>query len=280
MIPTVSVIVPVYNRAGTIVRSLESVLAQSYKDFELIIVDDGSTDDTGGLVRALAFRDNRIRYMRHDTNFGQSRARNTGIAASRGRYIAYQDSDDEWLPGKLQRQVDEMASLSPAVGMVYCLMFRVTTEGREVFRAKKFGPGDADLYRRGLLYDFRGIGIQSCMFRREVFDICGGFDEQMKALEDMELLIRIARTYRFSCIDEPLLLYYRTPNSISQNHLRNLGAAQYILEKYRADIRSDRRILAKHYRRISQLMKKVGRRSEARTLKIRAWLFDLVGRFI
>ena len=278
--PSVSVIVPVYNRAGTIERSLESVLAQSYRDFELIIVDDGSTDDSGRLAQALAGKDNRIRYMRHDTNYGQSRARNTGIAASGGRYIAFQDSDDEWLPGKLQRQVDAMEALSPAVGMVYCPMWRVTPEGKEVFRARKFGPTDADLYRQGLMYAFRGIGIQSCLFRREVFDACGGFDEQMKALEDMELLIRVARQYRFSCFDEPLLLYYRTPDGVSQDHLRNLGAAQYILEKYRNDIRADRQVLAMQYRRIGKLMKKVGRRQEARSLKLRAWLLDLAARFM
>jgi glycosyltransferase involved in cell wall biosynthesis len=259
---------------------MESVLVQSYEDFELIIVDDGSTDETGRLVQTLAGKDNRVQYLRHGTNCGQSRARNTGIVASRGSYIAFQDSDDEWLPDKLKRQVDEMRSLPPDVGMVYCLMWRVAPEGREVFRARKFGPGDADLYRQGLMYAFRGIGIQSCLFRREVFEVCGGFDEQMKALEDMELLIRVARRYRFSCIDEPLLLYYRTPDGVSQDHFRNLGAAQYILEKYRNDIRADRQVLAMQYRRIGKLMKKVGRLSEARNLKVRAWLLDLAGRFM
>jgi len=276
--PSVSVIVPVYNRAGTIVRSLESVLAQSYKDFELIIVDDGSTDDTGILVQAVAGKDNRIRYMRHDTNHGQSRARNTGIAASGGRYIAFQDSDDEWLPGKLQRQVDEMESLSPYVGVVYCLMYRVTPEGKEVFRARKFGPADADLYRQGLMYAFRGIGIQSCLFRREVFDRCGGFDEHMKALEDMELLIRVSRDYRFSCVDEPFVLYYRGTDTVSKNHAKNLEAAQYLLKKYSIDIRAEKHLLAEHYRRIGKLMKKLGRRGEARNMKIKAWFLGITGR--
>ena len=277
---SVSIILPVYNRPQTISRSVGSVLAQSYKDFELIIVDDGSADETGRLVQDLAGRDSRIRYIRHETNYGQSRARNTGIAAAKGGYMAFQDSDDEWLPDKLQQQVEKMEALPPAVGMVYCLMWRVTPEGQDVFRAAEFGPEDEDLYRRGLMYGFRGIGIQSCLFRREVFDACGGFDEQMKALEDMELLIRVARKYRFSCIDEPLLLYHRTPGGVSQDHVRNLGAAQYILEKYQDDIASDRRVLAVQYRRISKLLKKVGRRSEARTMKVRAWFLDLTARFM
>jgi GT2 family glycosyltransferase len=155
----------------------------------------------------------------------------------------------------------------------------VTPEGKGVFHARKFGPDDADLFRHGLMYAFRGIGIQSCLFRREVFDDCGGFDEQMKALEDMELLIRVARTYRFSCIAEPLLLYYHTTDGVSRDHHRNLGAAQYIFDKYRSDILADRGVRAVQYRRISKLMKKVGRRSEARTLKLKAWLLDLAGRF-
>jgi len=278
--PAVSVVLPTYNRSQTLERAVRSVLAQSFSDLELIVVDDGSTDDTGKLARDLAGGDKRIRYIRHDTNYGQSRARNTGIEASGGSYIAFQDSDDEWLPDKLKRQVDEMRSSPPAVGMVYCLMWRVAPEGRDVFRARKFGPGDADLYRQGLMYAFRGIGIQSCLFRHEVFDRCGIFDEQMKAMEDMELLIRVALRYRFSCIDEPLLLYYRTPDGVSQDHLRNLGAAQYILEKYRSDIRADRQVFAMQYRRIGKLMKKVGRLSEARNLKVRAWLLELAGRFM
>ncbi|HYQ47757.1 MAG TPA: glycosyltransferase family 2 protein [Thermodesulfovibrionales bacterium] len=242
--PSVSIILPVYSRSQTLYRSVRSVLAQSYTDFELIIVDDGSRDETETVARDLAVGDNRIRYISHETNYGQSKARNTGIAAAQGEYVAFQDSDDEWLPDKLKQQVDEMGSVSPAVGMVYCLMWRVTQEGQEVFRAGKFKPADADIYRKGLMYGFRGIGIQSCLFRREVFDVCGGFDEKMKALEDMELLIRVSRKYRFSCIDEPLLLYYRTPDGVSQDHFRNLVAAQYILEKYRDDIRSDKRVLA------------------------------------
>ena len=280
MMPTVSVVLPTYNRVRTLERAVHSVLSQSFTDLELIVVDDGSTDNTHELMTRLAKSDSRVRYIKHPANLGQSGARNTGIANAAGKFIAFQDSDDEWLPDKLQRQVDEMRSLPPDVGMVYCLMRRVTPEGKEVFRARKFHQGDANIYRQGLMYAFRGIGIQSCLFRREVFDVCGRFDEQMNALEDMEMLIRVARKYRFSCLDEPLLLYNRTPDGDSQDHLRNLGAAQYILKKYWSDIRADRHIRAVQYRRISKLLKKVGRRSASRTLKARAWFLELAGRFM
>ncbi len=278
--PAVSVVLPTYNRSQTLERAARSVLAQSFSDFELIVVDDGSTDNTPDLIHGLADRDSRVRAIRHPVNLGQSRARNTGIASAKGRFIAFQDSDDEWLPAKLGRQVEVLEGLPDDVGMVYCFVYYVGAEGMSVLYKRRIMPDEPHLYKMGLQYLFRGIGIQACLFRREVFDVCGGFDELMDALEDMELLIRVARKYRFSCIDEPLLLYHRSANSISKNHLRNLRAAQYILEKYHADIRSDRRILSEHYRRISRLMKKVGRRSDARILQVRAWLSDLAGRFI
>ena len=101
--PGISVIIPTYNRAHLISRSAKSVLAQTYPDFELIIVDDGSGDNTEEIIEALA--DPRIRYLRHESNRGVSAARNTGIRAARGDYIAFQDSDDEWLPQKLEKQL-------------------------------------------------------------------------------------------------------------------------------------------------------------------------------
>jgi len=99
-IPRISVIIPSYNRANTIGRAIQSALSQSYQDFEIIVIDDGSTDHTEEVIRS--FQDSRIRYIRHNRNRGGSAARNTGIHAARGEYIAFLDSDDEWLPQKLE----------------------------------------------------------------------------------------------------------------------------------------------------------------------------------
>ena len=101
--PVVSVIIPTYNRAHLIGRAIRSVLDQTYQDWELIVVDDASTDDIPGIVKG--FTDGRVKYIRHDENKGAAAARNTGIQAARGAYIAFLDSDDEWLPEKLERQV-------------------------------------------------------------------------------------------------------------------------------------------------------------------------------
>lgn len=107
----VSVVIPTYNRAHVLNRAIRSVLGQTYQHFEIIVVDDGSTDNTEQVVKAIA--DDRVRYIRHETNKGTAAAaRNTGIRQACGEFIGFVDSDDEWLPGKLQKQVDKFHSAS------------------------------------------------------------------------------------------------------------------------------------------------------------------------
>ena len=104
--PTVSIIIPTYNRAHLIGRAIQSVLNQTYQNFEIIVVDDGSTDNTEEMIKEFQKHDKRIKYIRHEKNRGGAAARNTGIKVARGEYIAFQDSDDEWLPEKLEKQMD------------------------------------------------------------------------------------------------------------------------------------------------------------------------------
>src|SRR5512139_1572721 len=103
--PLVSVVIPTYNCGGLVERAVHSVLSQTYSDLEVIIVDDASTDDTGDRLKALQQVDHRVRYFRYDSNRGSQAARNTGIRLSKGKFLAFLDSDNEWLPGKLQRQI-------------------------------------------------------------------------------------------------------------------------------------------------------------------------------
>src|SRR5690348_15078750 len=120
--PRVSVIVPVFNRAATIGRAVASVVVQTMADWELIVVDDGSADDPAGALAALS--DARLRLLRHERNRGAAAARNTGIAAARAPLIAFLDSDDEWLPEKLARQVAAVERAGPALGAL-CTAFRL-----------------------------------------------------------------------------------------------------------------------------------------------------------
>ena len=123
--PNVSVILPAFNRVSLLGRAIDSILSQTYSDFELIVVDDCSTDNTEQFVAELASKDGRIRYIKHSENSGVATARNTGIDLSAGRYIAFQDDDDEWLPDKLERHVAILDSLPNDVVMTYCLMTRI-----------------------------------------------------------------------------------------------------------------------------------------------------------
>jgi glycosyltransferase involved in cell wall biosynthesis len=115
--PKVSVIIPTYNRAGLLKRAIQSVLNQIYQDFEIIIVDDASTDNTENVIES--FKEHRIRYIKHESNKGAAVARNTGIKFANENYIAFQDSDDEWLPEKLEKQMEIIEHASPRVGVVY-----------------------------------------------------------------------------------------------------------------------------------------------------------------
>lgn len=121
--PTVSVILPTYNRAHLVGRAIQSVLDQMYQDFEIIVVDDGSGDNTEEIING--FTDTRIRYVKHQKNKGGSAARNTGIKLAKGKYIAFQDSDDEWLPDKLEKQMKAFKKASDEVGVVYTGFHRI-----------------------------------------------------------------------------------------------------------------------------------------------------------
>ena len=111
--PTISVIIPTYNRADFIGRAIESVLDQTYQDFEIIVIDDGSKDNTENIVKS--FDDTRITYIRLKDNKGAAVARNTGIGTARGKFIAFQDSDDEWLPQKLAKQMEVFEKVDSGV---------------------------------------------------------------------------------------------------------------------------------------------------------------------
>lgn len=115
--PTVSVILPTYNRAHLLERAIQSVLDQTYPDFEIIVVDDASIDNTVNIIKGII--NERIRYIRHEKNKGAAAARNTGIKLAKGKYIAFQDSDDEWLRDKLEKQIKIFETVSPEVGVVY-----------------------------------------------------------------------------------------------------------------------------------------------------------------
>lgn len=191
-----SVIMPTYNRARFIVRAIESVLSQTCQDFEIIVVDDGSTDDTEAVLRPYV---DRIRYVRQ-SNQGSAAARNRGIRESHGQYIAFLDSDDWWYPDKLARMGDMIAAHAQA-GLFYSDFRLVTPEGR-FLRVQKCRHVVGEGYLPILLQVF--ILTSTVVCKRECFDVCGLFHEPLRRVQDWDMWIRIAR--RFPIVHVPLVL--------------------------------------------------------------------------
>ncbi len=169
--PAVSIVLPTYQRGALIGRAIRSVLEQTYGDFELLIIDDGSTDDTAAAVAR--FRDPRLHYRRLDVNRGVAAARNVGIRHAAASLLAFQDSDDEWLPTKLERHLHAFAGCGPDVGVVYSDMERIWSDGRtEYHRSPDLVPGQL-IDPRTRFYQVCRIGIQATVIRRECFTEVG-----------------------------------------------------------------------------------------------------------
>lgn len=248
--PTVSVILPTYNRADLVGRAIQDILKQTYQDFELIIVDDGSTDDTEEVIKKID--DKRIRYTRHEKNKGANAARNTGIIIAKGKYIAFQDSDDEWLPLKLEKQIQAFEIASPNTGVVYTGFWRHEGSLKSYIPSPRVKQREGNIYNELLRGNF--IGTPTAVVKRECFETVGKFDELLPRLQDWELFIRISKQYLFKYIDEPLVVSYFTQKSISASQEALIFAQQHILEKYYDDIKMDRKLLAQHCFNIGNIL--------------------------
>ncbi len=251
--PPVSVVLPAYNRAGVIGGAIESVLRQSFTEFELIVVDDCSTDATAAEAAAIA--DPRIRLIRHEANRGASAARNTGIGEARGTWVAFQDSDDEWLPLKLEKQMARLAAPGADYVAIYSGMLILGAPeagGAGIGRpAISYMPRpDLELIEGDILPTLMRTSIvstQTLMARRDLLLRIGGFDESMPALIDWECMLRLALLGPVACVDEPLVLQRFSANSITRDALRRAEARDRAVEKHRAVLERDPAALARLY---------------------------------
>ncbi len=229
-----SIILPTYNRRDTVLRAARSVLAQTFPNFELLIVDDGSTDGTESAAGSLD--DPRVRYLRLTKRRGAGAARNAGIRYSSAPLLAFQDSDDVWRPDKLERQMTLLDSSSPRVGVIYSDMIRVYRHGvREYHDAPDVFDGE--LIRNGR-YAVYGIGIQTAIIKRTALEDAGWFDESLPAFEDLELFIRLSRQCAFRRIPEPLVLYAKGGKQISGERDSVIAAREKLFRAYREEIKT------------------------------------------
>jgi glycosyltransferase involved in cell wall biosynthesis len=227
MLPRVSVIIPTHNRADFLRGALTSVLNQTYQDFETIVVDDASTDDTATVVAS--FNDERIRFLQHKANKGGSASRNTGILASKCDYIAFLDDDDEWLPDKLRRQMEILVASPPEVGGVYTGCLDVDKARGKVIR-QRIPTKRGDLSRELLTENCIG-GTSSMLLKKVCLQRVGLFDESLPRSQDYDLWIRISREFLFECIQEPLFIYHVHGRKISTD-LRAVKGLDLLATKY------------------------------------------------
>lgn len=227
--PFVSVIIPTYNREKIISDSISSVLNQTYKNFELIIVDDCSTDNTVDVVKKI--NDPRIVILRQPKNMGACAARNRGIDESRGSIIAFQDSDDLWNERKLERQISEL--YKNRADITFCAAQR-TMNGVTEFLPEVRGSGFIDkrkLQTKSIVSTQMLVGFSEC-FKTEKFDV------RFPRYQDYDLVIRLAEKYKFYYVDEPLVSILVQSDSITNDSKKLVTARKLLIEKY-ADLMDD-----------------------------------------
>jgi glycosyltransferase involved in cell wall biosynthesis len=244
----VSVIMPTYNRAYIIRRAISSVLNQTHSNFELIIVDDGSTDNTAEVVDS--FNNSRIVYIKHAINLGIASARNTGIAKSRGEYVAFLDSDDEWLPHKLREQLIAFEEAPSDVGAIYTQIENIE-KGKMTYLHPKTPP-EGNIYRHVL--SGLQIYLPTLMVKRKYVEQAGKFDEDFVLGEDCDFAIRLSRLCGFKFVKTPLVIRYLMPDSISVDNPATPWELERMLYKYFDEIQKDRRVLAYNYFAIGYYM--------------------------
>ena len=224
--PKVSVVIPAYNTMKYLPATLESVLQQTFADFEVLMINDGSSDGIVAWVNELT--DPRVRLI-SQPNQGLPGARNTGILNAQGEYVAFLDADDLWEPTKLEKQV-RCLDEQPEVGVVYTWSLLVDEQGQSIGRIHA-GQGEGNLWKQLLLGEDPIANGSAAMVRRCCFDTVGLFDTSLKSAEDLDMWLRIAAHYPFAGIKEPLTLYRQHPHSMSKNRQRMFHSLRVVIEK-------------------------------------------------
>jgi glycosyltransferase involved in cell wall biosynthesis len=225
--PTVSVVMAAKNYARFIREAIDSVFAQTVEHWELIVIDDGSSDDTEAAVRPYLV-DHRVRYVRSD-HLGQSRAKNLGLGLSSGEFVAFLDADDAWLPTKLERQL-AVFHANPAVGVCFSGRRIIDETGREhppapSPRWSEVGDVLAAVFRKNF------VCFSSVLARRAVFDHVGGFDTGLDLAIDYDLWLRVAAHHPFDFVPDPLVLYRTGHGNLSKKLSDRVATAVSVITR-------------------------------------------------
>lgn len=238
----VSAVITTYKREPAIVlRAVESVLNQTYKNIETIIVDDSPSDYAyrEDICKSICEKERQgfnIRYIPHKENMGACVARNTGMFAAKGVYIAFLDDDDEWLPEKIEKQIEVIKNSKAA--LVYCgWIYQIDSLNKQLYGKTKFLRGD--VFHELLFGNF----INSTSFpllRLECLKDIGGFDVSMQSAQDFDVWLRITQNYNIDFVDEPLVIYHEHDGEqITKNPVKKINGLERINKKYQKYIDSD-----------------------------------------
>lgn len=223
--PIISVIVPAYNAQKTIQETIESVLNQTFRDFELIVINDGSQDLTLDIVSNI--QDSRLRVFSYP-NAGPQKSRNRGILHAVGEYISFIDADDLWTSDKLELQLKAL-SLNPEAAVAYSWTDYIYEHG-QIFRPGPHFDFNGDVYSRLLLSDFVGSGSNP-LIRKQALIAVGSFDESLPAAQDWEMWLRLAARYHFVAVPSVQILYRVRANSWSSDATRMEAASLRVIEQ-------------------------------------------------
>ncbi|MBD2531228.1 glycosyltransferase family 2 protein [Nostoc flagelliforme FACHB-838] len=224
--PKVSVLIPAYNAMNYLPETMENVLSQTFTDFEVIVVNDGSSDETERWISQI--KDPRVRLINQE-NQGLSGARNTGIVHAKGEYITFLDSDDLWEPTKLEKQLRVLEG-NPEVALVYTWVAFIDETGKPTGRVFK-NQAEGDVWKKLTEHNIVECGSVA-MVRRSCFEVVGLFDRNLGSyLEDWDMWLRMASRYPFKVVKEPLVYYRQSSSSASRNWEAMARSFEIVIEK-------------------------------------------------
>jgi glycosyltransferase involved in cell wall biosynthesis len=224
----VSVIIPTYNRADQIEEAARSVLDQTYSNLELLIVDDCSTDNTEEVVKSID--DDRVKYLKHKTNKGQGPARNTAIERAKGEYIAFLDSDDRWLPSKLEKQINVLEKAPENTKIAYCGRYNRLNSSNILKEADIDYKGE-EIYEE-LLKGWMDALTSQLVFHNSCFEEKEGFDKTFPSFQEYELLVRMTEDFDATYIKDPLVEWDEGGEGISSSYEKRLEGLNRFIDKH------------------------------------------------
>lgn len=270
--PKVSVIIPTYNRPSRLKRAVQSVLSQTFGDYEILVVDDGLKVRADNIVKE--FDNIKIKYIQHSKNQGAPAARNTGMKASQGVYVAFLDDDDEWDPDKLAKQVDAMDKYQEDVRVVFCGVEMFDKEGKYLFKKLPGESGIVKPFERLLHKAY--IWTSSILMSRKCIDEGFYFDETLPKNQEWDLTLRLAKKHSFYAIDEPLVRLNILGDDEHLGGLKNLSKIiqgdEMLLQKHRDDYRGYPKALAMRYFRLARFHVQNNEISKARSSFLKAFV--------